>query len=93
MQALMEAPPGFEPEESVEELAPLLDAVSELVDQLDDEHRYIVECIVYERLSFAQLGKRLGVSKTHAHRLWTAALEALAPLAASHPTIKERHKL
>jgi hypothetical protein len=90
MQALMEAMPGHAPLESRAELQGLREAIVDCIDQLKPEHRFIIEAIQSERISFSALATRLGVSKTHAHRLHEQALAAVRPLMLTNPTIRER---
>jgi hypothetical protein len=90
MQALMEAQPGHHPTESRQELQGLREAIVDCIDQLKPEHRFIIEAIQSERISFAALALRLGVSKTHAHRLHEQALAAIKPLMLTNTIIRER---
>lgn len=90
LQALMETAPGEDPEESKEDVADLLDAVAMAVDSLPEQQRFIIEAIHYERLSFADLAKRLGLGKTQAWRLTQEAQEALKVAMLESPIIQER---
>lgn len=68
-QALMEAPPGFEPMESKQVEDEISDIVRDCVELLLDQDKYIVHGIAYERISYEELGYRLGCSAPHAWRL------------------------
>lgn len=73
------------------DLQPLIAAVTACVDQLQDEHRYVIEAIFYERASYSELGWRLGCSKTHAWRITQAAMRELGTLLQNDPTIRSRY--
>lgn len=75
--ALMRTAPGDNPQEHQGEVQPLREAIAAAIEQLTDEHRFIIEAIHAERLSYAELGERLGVSKTQAFRLTRQAEAAL----------------
>ena len=77
LQALLETAPGETPEISVEELEGIQTAVIDAIERLEPRLRFVVDAINSERLSLAQLGRRMGISKTHAHRLREQAFAAL----------------
>lgn len=79
-----------EPEESVQELQPLREAVASCIEQLSEQDRFIIDAVNSEMVSLEVLGKRLGVSKPHAWRLRNAAYARLAVLLAANEYIKER---
>jgi len=93
IDAIMRTAPGQAIDESAEELQILREAVAQCAAALTLEHQYLLNGIDAERLSFRQLGPRIGMSKTHAHRLHKQALTAIAPLLRAHPTIYRRYKL
>jgi len=68
-QALMEAPPGFDPAPVRQDITELSEIVLDCIDLLLDQDRYIVHAIEYERVSYEELGRRLGCSGPHAWRL------------------------
>jgi RNA polymerase sigma factor (sigma-70 family) len=90
MQALMEAAPGYEPVESLEELQPLREAVADCIDALDEQDRYVIDAVNSERATLQELGDRLGVSRMHASRLRDQAFTRLRVLMAEHPVIRQR---
>lgn len=90
MEALMQAVPGEEIMESVEELQPFREAVANCIDQLSEQDRYIIDAVNTERISLEELGERLGVTKTHAWRLRNSAQESLKKIMIQDPTILER---
>jgi hypothetical protein len=91
LQALMEAAPGFDPVESVAQLQVFREAVNDCFAALTQKERYVIEAKTMEGLSYSKLGTRLGCSKSQAERDHKSALNSLAPLVRSHPTIQERH--
>jgi DNA-directed RNA polymerase sigma subunit (sigma70/sigma32) len=90
MQALMEAAPGYEPVESLEELQPLREAVADCIDALSEQDRYVIDAVNSERATLQELGNRLGVSRMHASRLRDQAFTRLRVLMAEHPVIRQR---
>lgn len=40
------------------------------VEALTDQQRVVIECVVFEKASFAEAGRRLGMTKQGAHALW-----------------------
>jgi DNA-directed RNA polymerase specialized sigma subunit len=86
----MMAAPGQTPVQSVEELQPLREAVAECIEQLDEQDRFIVDALNSEMVSLGELGKRLGVSKTHAWRLRNDAYKKLQTVMMDNPVIRER---
>jgi hypothetical protein len=79
-QAIMEAPPGCEPETSKTEIAELLDIVRDCVELMLPQDQYIVQGIAYERITFEELGCRLGTSAPHAWRLKQIAYRRLGEI-------------
>lgn len=79
-QALMEAPPGFEPLESKQLEDEISHIVRDCVELLLDQDKYIVQAIAYECISYEQLGYRLGCSGPHAWRLKQIAYANLKEL-------------
>jgi DNA-directed RNA polymerase specialized sigma subunit len=92
-QALMETPPGHEPIEPKDVLQPLREAVADCIDMLSEQDRMIVDAFNSERITYDELGKRLGVSLTHAWRLRGAAYKNLEQLLLMHGTIKKYLRL
>jgi RNA polymerase sigma factor (sigma-70 family) len=90
IQALMEAAPGDEPVESLEELQPLREAVADCLDALGEQDRYVIDALNSERVTLQELGDRLGVSRMHASRLREQAFTRLRGLMAEHPVIRHR---
>ncbi len=89
-QALMDAAPGEDPEEVLGDRLERAEAVSEVIDRLDPQSKWIIEAVAFERLSFSELGVRLGRSKTQAYRLYKRALEELEHLIRQEDQIMER---
>lgn len=88
-QALMEAPPGVEPEPTKSAVAELVDIVRDCVEILLPQDQYIVHAIAYERTTYEELAKRLGVSPPHAWRLKQIAYQHLAEVLVIDGRIKK----
>lgn len=59
MQALMETPPGHSQEPSKQALQPIREAVADCVDSLHPRDKFIIDSLMSEQITFAELGKRL----------------------------------
>ena len=90
MEALMQAPPGYEPEMSVEEIQPLREVVAQCIDLLSEQDQYVVNAINSERVTLQELGDRLGISRMHASRLRDAAFGRLKEIMIMHPVIRRK---
>lgn len=91
--AMMRAAPGESVEETIGERQELRESVVDAVEGLTERQQFIIDAVHSERLSHAQLGVRLGVSKTQANRLLKEAEQALRELLLQDPMIRERMKL
>jgi len=80
-------------EESLEELQPLREAVAACIEQLDAQDKFIVDAVNSEFVSLEELGRRLGVTKTHAWRLRNAAYARLQQHLTIHPVIRRRIRM
>lgn len=92
IEALMQAAPGEDIRESVEELQPFREAVANCIDQLNEQERFIIDAVNTEMISLEELGERLGVTKTHAWRLRNSAMDSLRKIMLQDPTVLERLK-
>ena len=90
LEALMQAAPGEDIRESVAELQPFREAVAGCIDKLDAQDRFIIDAVNTEMVSLEELGKRLGVTKTHAWRLRNSAMDNLRKIMLQDPTVLER---
>lgn len=90
MEALMQAPPGVEPEESMEEVQPLREIIAQCIDLLSEQDQFVINAINSERVTLQELGDRLGVSRMHASRLRDAAFARLRDILEVHPVIRKR---
>ena len=86
----MQAAPGEDIRESVEELQPFREAVANCIDQLNEQDRFIIDAVNTEMISLEELGERLGVTKTHAWRLRNSAMDNLKKIMLQDPTVLER---
>lgn len=79
-QSLMEAPPGTEPRTPKSRINEAVEIVRDCVEMLLDQDRYVVQAIHYERITYEELGDRLGCSAPHAWRLVQIAQRHLGEL-------------
>jgi RNA polymerase sigma-B factor len=93
MEALMNAAPFMDPEESSQELQPFREAVADCLDLLEEHDRYVIDALNSERVTLQVLGDRLGVSRMHASRLRDSAMGRLRDIMLEHPVIRERLQL
>lgn len=70
-----------------------IEVVAAAVEQLCDESRWILQAIYSERITYQELGDRLGVSKPHAWRLTQRAVQELRTLIEHHPTLRGRYRM
>jgi DNA-directed RNA polymerase specialized sigma24 family protein len=89
--ALMEAMPYCDPEATVPQRQLLREAMADCVEQLDDEDRFLVEAIWFERLTVRALAIRLGIEKSQTHRLCTRAVVRLGTLCVEHPVFQAQY--
>lgn len=90
MQALMEAPPGKEPERSVEDEAVLKELLADAIDALDERLKWVFTAYHFRGLSHSQIGDELNMSKSNAHWLYQKAVEQLAEHLGDNPAVIER---
>lgn len=88
----MQAMPHEEPEESVDELMQLQEAVARHIDALDERDRWIVNACISEGKSLQTIAKELGYTKTHVWRLRNQAFEKLRKSMSSDTQIISRIK-
>ncbi len=65
----MEAPPGVEPRSPKTAVTELVDIVRDCLELLLPQDQYVIHAMAYERITYEELGVRLGVSAPHAWRL------------------------
>lgn len=89
MQALMEAAPGDQIEESKTELQILREAVVDCIDTLSEKDRFVIDAMNSERIRLEDLAERMNISVTHAWRLQQQAYGRLKEEMLKHPIIRE----
>ena len=89
-QALMETAPGGNVPLSYEEIIDFKEAIIDCIDMLSEQDRFIIDAVTYERVTFAELGSRLGVSSVHAWRLYNGALKNLKQIMSMHDVFTDR---
>ena len=90
MEALMQAAPGEPTETSMAELLPIREAVADCLDELNEQDRWVIDCVNSERVSLQELGDRLGVTKTQAWRLRNKAFENLKTIMLKNYLIRKK---
>jgi RNA polymerase sigma factor (sigma-70 family) len=78
LEALMEAPPNAVVPISQRELQPLLDVVRDLLDELDERERWVLEGMFWRGHSYRTMAVELAMSKTHIHRIARQAMAKMA---------------
>lgn len=68
-----------------------LQRIADYIDQLPEQQRQLLEAVFYQRMSYSQLGRKLGVSKVQAWRLTQAALRQMKTLITADPELNERY--
>ena len=63
IEALMQCPPGIDPDPSREELLPLRDILQDAIEKLDPREQWIWDALTSRRLSMRALARELGMSK------------------------------
>jgi DNA-directed RNA polymerase specialized sigma subunit len=87
MQALMEAAPSDEPDESGLEHELKVEGLRTAMDcALDDRERWVIESIFYRRRGIRLLAEELSLSKTHIARIRDRAFAAIATYMEENPT-------
>lgn len=93
IEALMQAKPFEEPEQSVEELLELRDAVAAIVDQLDERSLWVVNACISEGKSLQAIADELGITKTHVWRIRNQAFNQLRGVMSANTTIRKHIRL
>jgi DNA-directed RNA polymerase specialized sigma24 family protein len=86
-KAVMECRPGEQPDWGQEELLGLRDILQDALDQLEPLEIEVFDAIVVERLSFRDLSKRMGVSKSQLHRTKDICIAKLQVMLGQNPAI------
>lgn len=68
-QALMETPPGKEVPSPKTAITELVDIVRDCMELLLPQDQFVIQAMAYERITYEELGARLGVSAPHSWRL------------------------
>ena len=89
MQALQEAPPHVAIEQSQEERIQLHDAVLDAFDELDEDEIWLLNALLYERLSLRQVQRLTSLPKTTVARKRDYILRKLKRALEKHPIVKD----
>lgn len=91
LAALMECPPGQEPDESLDEQQALGDLlVSVIENTLDEEELWIFEALHYRKLTTRELARELSIPRSTVHRMKHSINEKLRSSLMQHAEIRER---
>jgi len=93
LEALMMAIPLHQ-EDDVYSISPLRQAVMDCVDQLSEREKYCIDAIFSERITYAELGERLGYKpqksgSPQAYMVTKAALANLKDLLLDNKIVRE----
>jgi DNA-directed RNA polymerase specialized sigma24 family protein len=83
----MGARPNEDPDVPLVAQLVLREALSDCFEQLSDQDRYILEAIWFEGISYRMLAMRLGLHKSHTHRIVRRAVTRLGDLCQTNATI------
>lgn len=75
--------------DGLEKLQNLREAIMDCIDDLSDKDRFIIEAVNYEKITYEQLGERLGCSNVHAWRQAKTAMNNLRQLLLKTPEVQE----
>lgn len=89
-EALMQAAPLAEPQQSLEDVEPIREAVIAKMALLEEQDRFILEAIFFEGISQRELGRRLGLQKSYTGRLVARAKERFERILLTSTIIQER---
>ena len=87
LQALMECPPGQEPDTTLDALLPMRDVLADAVDGLPAHQRWAFESLVIRRLSERQLAEEIQRPRRTVRRWRDEALVQLRSKLSSEPLI------
>jgi len=90
LQAIMETAPGDQPQRSLEEDAPLADLLADVIEEMPERLKWVFQARNNRGMSFGQIAKELGLSKTHAFHLYGQATDWLQARLADEPLVTER---
>lgn len=89
--ALMRTEPGERPARTVDDAEELQQAVADVFLALDAETRFMMEALLYERLSQRGVGRRMGISKSQIHRVINEKLKQVGELMRSQEVVQNRY--
>lgn len=85
----MRTPPFEDPDVSYLEFQGLATMVEDLEESLSDTQRELLRMVVYEKLSFREIARQLGISKSSSHRAWQALAVKLREILMSEPAVQD----
>jgi hypothetical protein len=90
LQAVMETAPFQEPKESWEEFAPFADSMVLVLKSLTDFEQWIVDSLVWQRMSLQQVADMLGTHKVEIFRIRNKIFDKIKQVLYLNLTVRER---
>lgn len=87
-EALMQTPPGRDPETSRDARLELLRIIHDALETLDAREVAIFDAWTYQRLSIRKIAALMGTSKSSMHRELTSIRNRLQAILDTHPTVR-----
>jgi hypothetical protein len=87
----MGSAPYADPGGTVDELRVLQEALADCFDLLDDQDRFVLEAIWFERITVRVLADRMGLGKSWTHDICQRAVKRLGAVAEVHPVFASRY--
>lgn len=88
IEALMQCPPGIDPDPSREELLPLRDILQDAIDKLTPEEQWVFDALTTRRLSYRELGRELSIPKSTVERMRERILTKLRTSLIEHEEVR-----
>lgn len=88
--ALLRTAPGETPEATIGEVQALREAIVDATERLTEREQYILTAVHSERLSYSELGQRLGMTKSAAQNAIMRAEDALAEQLLQEPEVQRK---
>lgn len=88
IEALMQCPPGIDPDPSRDELLPLRDILQDAIERLTPREQWIFDALTTRRLSLRQCARELALSKTHVQREREAIFLKLRTMLIEHAEVR-----
>lgn len=90
LQAIMETAPFQESKESWEEFAPFADSMVLVLKSLTDFEQWLIDCLVWQRMSLQQVADMLGTHKVEIFRMRNKVFDKIKHVLYLNLSIRER---